>query len=60
MPKGWAFPANAKFGKKGRGKKIKKSKDKLTAQEMHLELKKFAQSGEIDDEDISQVSMIHN
>ncbi|CAG8502338.1 9668_t:CDS:10, partial [Scutellospora calospora] len=68
--------ANAKFGKKGGGKKIKKkvvnllkqfflnrninAKDKLTAQEMHLELKKFAQSREIDDEDIPQVSTIHN
>ncbi|CAG8765237.1 30855_t:CDS:2 [Gigaspora margarita] len=47
IPKGWAFPANTKF-------------DKLTAHEMHLELKKFAQFREIDNKDIPQVSTIHN
>ncbi|CAG8826041.1 6726_t:CDS:1, partial [Gigaspora rosea] len=30
------------------------TKDKLTAQEIYLELKKFAQSGEINNENISQ------
>ncbi|CAG8523276.1 19814_t:CDS:2, partial [Racocetra fulgida] len=76
MLKGWAFPANAKFGKKSGAKKIKKkvvgllkqfflngninAKDKLTAQRMYLELKKFAQSREINDDDIPQVSTIHN
>ncbi|CAG8802545.1 15719_t:CDS:1, partial [Cetraspora pellucida] len=36
------------------------SKDKMTAQEMHIELKEFTQSGEIDNNNISQVSTIHN
>ena len=76
MSPGWVFPANAKFGKKGKGKKIKAKivnllkqfflngninpKDKLTAQEMHMELEEFARSGEIDNDDIPQVSTIHN
>ncbi|CAG8741280.1 4936_t:CDS:2, partial [Racocetra fulgida] len=45
MPKGWASPANAKFGKKGGGQRIKANvqfflngnlnpKDKMTAKEM--------------------------
>ncbi|CAG8847506.1 32412_t:CDS:2, partial [Gigaspora margarita] len=66
--------ANAKFDKKGKGKKIKKkvvnllkqfflnrninAKDKLTAQEMHLELKKFTQFKEIDDENIPQGTVV--
>ncbi|CAG8820278.1 41751_t:CDS:2 [Gigaspora margarita] len=73
---GWVFPAHAKFGKKGEGKKIKKkvvgllkqfflnrninAKDKLIVQGMHLELKKFARSREINNDDIPQVSTIHN
>ncbi|CAG8550564.1 1905_t:CDS:2, partial [Cetraspora pellucida] len=32
----------------------------MTAQEMHMELKEFAQSGEIDNNDIPQVSTIQN
>ncbi|CAG8435251.1 1823_t:CDS:2 [Scutellospora calospora] len=54
MPKGWASSTNAKFGKKGRGKRIKVNvvdflkqfflngnlnpNDKMTAKEMHEEL----------------------
>ena len=76
MSPGWAFPANAKFGKKGAGKKIKTKvvnllkqfflngninpKDKMTAQEMHMELKEFTRSGEIDNDDIPQISTINN
>ncbi|CAG8636649.1 5986_t:CDS:2, partial [Gigaspora margarita] len=45
---GWAFPANAKFGKKA------------NTQEMHMELEEFARSGEIDNDDIPQVSTIYN
>ncbi|CAG8458672.1 12482_t:CDS:2 [Gigaspora margarita] len=73
---GWAFSANTKFEKKGTGKKIKAKiitllkqfflnrninpKDKLTAQEMCMELEEFVQSGEINNDDIPQVSTIHN
>ncbi|CAG8535354.1 2811_t:CDS:1, partial [Cetraspora pellucida] len=32
----------------------------MTAQEMHMKLKEFTQSGEIDNNDITQVSTIHN
>ncbi|CAG8670498.1 16738_t:CDS:2, partial [Cetraspora pellucida] len=76
MSRGWAFPANAKFEKKGTGKKIKAKvvsllkqfflngninpNNKITAQEMHTELKEFARSREIDNDDIPQTSTIHN
>ncbi|CAG8798238.1 17442_t:CDS:2, partial [Gigaspora rosea] len=76
MSRGWAFLTNAKFRKKGTGKKIKAKvvsllkqfflngninpKDKMTAQQMHMELKEFAQSGEIGYDDIPQISTINN
>ncbi|CAG8592362.1 5725_t:CDS:2 [Cetraspora pellucida] len=40
--------------------KIQKKRYKMTAQEMHIELKEFVQSEEIDNNDILQVSTIHN
>ncbi|CAG8599399.1 11758_t:CDS:1, partial [Cetraspora pellucida] len=76
MPKGWASPANAKFGKKGGGKRIKAKvvnflkqfflngnlnpKDKMTAKEMHKELLRFARSGEIEEDHVPKVTTIQN
>ncbi|CAG8487185.1 1687_t:CDS:2 [Gigaspora rosea] len=76
MPKSWAFPANAKFKKKGGGKRIKAEvvnilkqfflngnlnpKDKMTAKEMHEELLKFARTGEIEDDHVPQLTTIQN
>ena len=74
--KGWAVKGNQKYSKKGGGKRIKKHvkqflismflngninpHDKLTAQEMHDSLQEFVVSGEVEKEDVPNVSTIKN
>ncbi|CAG8787752.1 35910_t:CDS:1, partial [Gigaspora margarita] len=76
MPKDWALPENTRFGKKGSRKKIKAKvvdylkqfflnsnlnpKDKLIAKEMHKELLKLANFGEINKDHVPKVTIIQN
>ncbi|CAG8790917.1 20279_t:CDS:2, partial [Gigaspora margarita] len=73
---GWAFSANAKFRKKGGGKRIKAEvvnilkqfflngnlnpKDKMTAKKMHEELLKFTHAREIENDHVPQLTTIQN
>ncbi|CAG8536961.1 5574_t:CDS:2 [Cetraspora pellucida] len=50
--KGWALKGNQKYGKKGSGKRIKKHVKQL--------LIKFVESGEVDKEDVPNLSTIKN
>ncbi|RIB18412.1 hypothetical protein C2G38_2184637 [Gigaspora rosea] len=76
LSKGWASSTNAKFRKKGGGKRIKPKvvnflkqfflngnlnpKDKMTAKEMQEELLKFVDSGEIEKDHMPKVTTIQN
>ncbi|CAG8595450.1 24205_t:CDS:1 [Gigaspora margarita] len=76
MPKGWVFLANAKFGKKGKEKRIKAEivnilkqfflnrnlnpKNKRTAKEMHKELLRFMHAREIEEDNVLQLTTIQN
>ncbi|CAG8718458.1 1697_t:CDS:2, partial [Racocetra fulgida] len=71
-----AFPANAKFGKKGGGKRIRTEvinilkqlflngnlnpKDKMTAKEMREELLRFVRAGEIEEHHVPQLNTIQS
>jgi hypothetical protein len=74
LEKGWAFKSNQKYGQQGSGKRITitvkaylegfflaenmNKTDRMTAKDMVIELKKLAEEGEIQKDEVPEIKTI--